>query len=347
MNPHWNTFLLTAGARIEGDRVEDFGNPARELQASDSGDVIADLGHRGLIAVRGPDAGKFLQGQLTNDIDLVVEGHSQLSGYCSPKGRLLALLRIFRRDDALYLQLPRPLLDGTLARLKKYVLMSKVTLEDAGAALIGIGLTGPHAEAILGDLIAAVPAEPDAVGRDGALTVLRLPGRRPRFALYGPPAEMERAWTTLAARATPVGAAAWDRHDILAGIPDVYPATVEEFIPQTVNLELLGGINFKKGCYTGQEIVARLHYRGSVKRRMYLGHADAESVPAPGTPLHATGDDGQAVGHIVSATPAPAGGCDLLAVVATEHSTGNNLYIKDNPEIKLTLQPPAGLPAFS
>ncbi|MCC6209389.1 MAG: folate-binding protein YgfZ [Gammaproteobacteria bacterium] len=346
MNPRWNNFLLEAGARIAGGRVEDFGNPPRELQVSDSGDVLADLGHRGLIGVHGPDAAKFLQGQFTNDINLVDEGHSQLSGYCSPKGRLLALLRVFRRDDAYYLQLPRTLLDATLARLKKYVLMSRVTLEDAGESLIGIGLTGPRAEAILGDLIAPVPGEPDAASRNGALTVLRLPGKRPRFALYGPSGDMEHAWTILAAQAAPVGPDAWDRHDILAGIPDVHPATVDEFIPQTVNLELLGGISFKKGCYTGQEIIARLHYRGSVKRRMHLGHAVSEPAPAPGTPLHVPGDDGQAIGHVVYATLSPAGGCDLLAVVSLEHSQDNNLYIEDNSEATITLRPPEGLPAF-
>ncbi|MCC6302592.1 MAG: folate-binding protein YgfZ [Gammaproteobacteria bacterium] len=347
MNPRWNDFLLEAGARIAGDRVEDFGNPSRELQASASGDVIADLSHRGLIRVHGADAAKFLQGQLTNDIHLVDEDRSQLSGYCSPKGRLLALPRVFRRDDAYYLQLPRDLLEVTLARLKKYVLISKVTLEDAGEALIGLGLAGPRAAAILADLVPHVPAGPDSVRRGGDLSILRLPGGRPRFALYGPVAAMEQAWTALAAHAAPVGAGAWDRYDILAGIPDIRPATIDEFIPQTVNLELLDGINFKKGCYTGQEIIARLHYRGSVKRRMYLGRADVEPAPAPGTPLYAAGGDGQAVGHVVSACPAPAGGSELLAVVAVEHSSDNTLYIKDNPEDLVTLSPPEGLPPFA
>jgi folate-binding protein YgfZ len=345
MNPRWKDFLLEAGATLgEGD-VEHFGNPRRELLVSTTGDIIADLSRRGVIAAHGADAAKFLQGQLTNDIDRVDAAHSQLSGFCSPKGRLLALLRVFRRDDAYCLQLPRALLDATLVRLKKYVLMSKVTLEDAGDALIGVGLAGPRGEEILAHVVSEVPRGADAAVRDHALTVLRLPGVHPRFALYGPVEAMERAWTALAAHAAPVGAAAWDRLDVLAGIPDIHPGTVDEFIPQTVNLELLGGISFKKGCYTGQEIIARLHYRGNVKRRLFLGHCPVEVPPPPGTPLRAAGDDGQAIGHVVTAAPDPAGGCDLLAVIAIEYSESNSLYLNDYPEMKVALRRPDYLPA--
>lgn len=344
MHPRWKNLLLESGAVPDEGGIEHFGNPRRELLVSTAGDVIADLSHRGLIGVHGADAAKFLQGQFTNDINQVDVAHSQLSGYCSPKGRLLALLRVFRRDDAYYLQLPRVLLDATLARLKKYVLISKVTLEDAGAVLIGIGLAGPRSGEILGRLGCEEPLTADAASRGGELTVLRLPGSQPRFALYGPVEAMERSWTALAAHAAPVGAAAWDRLDILAGIPDIHPGTLEEFIPQTVNLELLGGVNFKKGCYTGQEIIARLHYRGSVKRRLYIGHAPAAVPPRPGTPLHAAGDD-QAVGHVVTAAPDPAGGCDLLAVVAIDHAGDSSLYLNDNPEMKVALRRPDYLPA--
>jgi folate-binding protein YgfZ len=345
MQPRWKNFLLEAGAALAGHQVEHFGDPRRELALAATEDVIADLSQRGLIAVAGADAAKFLQGQFTNDIDLVDAGHSQLSGYCSPKGRLLALLRVFRRGDAYYLQLPHALLEPTLARLKKYVLMSKVVMRDAGDELVGLGLAGPRSEEILAQLTGHIPHAADEVSQSGELTVLRLPGTPPRFALYGPVEAAEPAWRTLTACAAPVGAAAWDRLDILAGIPEVYPGTVEEFIPQTVNLELLGGINFKKGCYTGQEIIARLHYRGTVKRRLYLGHTGAGIPPAPGTVLHVAGGDGQAVGHIAAAVPDPAGGCDLLAVVAVEHADSNALYMNDNPEMKVALRPPAYLPA--
>lgn len=345
MNPHWRQFLQESGAVVGDDRVEHFGNPLQELQVSTTGSTITDLSHRGLIRARGADAAKFLQGQFTNDITRVDLAHSQLSGYCNSKGRLIALLRVFQRGDCFYLQLPHPLVATALARLKKYILMSKVTLEDASDELVGVGLAGPRSEEVLRQVAGAMPRGIDEVTQCGEITVIRLPGIQPRFSLHGPVEAMEKTWSALDAQAAPAGADVWTRLDILAGIPDIHPSTAEEFIPQTVNLELLGAISFDKGCYAGQEIIARLHYRGSVKRRMFIGHSAAETLPQPGTPLHATGDNGQAVGHIVAAAPDPDGGCHLLAVVAIEHWTDNTLYLHDNPETRVTLQPPAYLPA--
>ena len=138
MTPTWQNFLHNAGAVIHDGTVDNFGNPSLETQVAVSGEVIADLSHRALIAVCGPDAENFLQGQLTNDVLAVTDAHSQLSAQCSPKGRVLSLFRIFRRNDTLYLALPGSLLHDTLERLRKYVLMSKVTLEpEAGLTQIG------------------------------------------------------------------------------------------------------------------------------------------------------------------------------------------------------------------
>lgn len=342
MHPRWKDFLIERGATFADGAVAHFGNPLQELQVATTGDIIADLSHRGLIRVAGADAAKFLQGQFTNDILQVDAAHSQLSGYCSPKGRLLALMRVFLRGDAFHLELPRPLLAPTLERLKKYVLISKVSLEDASDALAGIGLSGRHSEEMLERIAGAIPRAADETTHYGELTILRLPGLNPRFALYAPVEAMEKIWSDLDALAAPAGTDAWTRLDVLAGLPDIYPATVEEFVPQFVNLELLGGVSFKKGCYTGQEIVARLHYRGSVKHRLFLGHAMTKASPAPGTPLLVAGDD-QAVGQIVLAAPDPEGGCDLQAVVAAEHWQNNTLHLKDDPEAQITLRKPAQL----
>ncbi|MBK9131471.1 MAG: hypothetical protein IPM20_07525 [Gammaproteobacteria bacterium] len=154
---------------------------------------MADLSQRGLIGVHGADARKFLQGQLTNDIDLVVEGCSQLNGCCSPKGRLLALLRVFRRDDSYYLLLPRTLLGDTLARLKKYVMISKVTLEDLGRVA---DRRRPHRPPrrgrFSGTCIGTGPARRGRAGPRRRLTVMRVPGAHARASPYGPPADMER-----------------------------------------------------------------------------------------------------------------------------------------------------------
>ena len=331
MDERWKAFLAEAGGVLH------FGNPSREQRAATAGSVIADLSPLGVFTVSGADAEQFLQGQLTSDVRRVDPGHSQLGGYCTPKGRLLALLRIFRRGDAYQAQLPATLLEPTVARLGKYVMRSKVSLAPAGD-LIGIGLSGPHCERELQALTETVPRAVDEIVQASELTVLRIPGIHPRFMIYGPREAAEKAWARLNVHAAPVGAPAWALLDVLAGVPQVFPETVEEFIPQTVNLDLLGGIAFDKGCYTGQEIVARLHYRGTVKRRMYLARlASGGTAPAPGTPVTAPEAGDQAVGHVVYAAPDPEGGFLLLASLIQEHAARGGLCVQreDGAELEL------------
>jgi folate-binding protein YgfZ len=367
----WLRFLGKAGAVTdEGGRVRHFGDPARELQVATEGDVMADLSHLGLIRAQGPDAGRFLQGQLTNDVLALDPGHSQLAGYCTPKGRLLAVLRLFIRDDSYFLQLPKELLSSTLERLKKYVLTAKVSLSDGSDSLVGIGLAGPHCEAELARVVESVPAAVNEVAHSRGVTVLRTRGPQPRFEIYGPVEVMEKAWSRLSARVAPVGPDAWTLLDVLAGIPSIHASTLDEFVPQMVNLDLLDGISFKKGCYTGQEIVARVHYRGTIKRRMYLAHCTGPA--APGNAIYCTPttrrseeeagrmatpttrrseeeagrmatptrpEEDQAIGEVVSVAPAPEGGYLLLASVMTErrgeplrlHPAGTALNLRDLP----------------
>lgn len=316
MNTEWQSFLEQAEAVIADGRVSHFGDPARELQALDSGNILADVSHTGLIAVRGADAAAFLQGQLTNDIRQVSVQHSQLSAYCSPKGRVLACMRIFMRDDIYYLGLPREILDATLKRLRLFVLRAKVTLDDASDTLIRIGYAGPQTEATLRAVLDAVPAIIDEVRHNRTLTLLRIRGPQPRFEIIGDAADITKLWTALRVFATPAGADVWDLLDIRAGLPSVYATTCDAFVPQMINLQALGGISFTKGCYTGQEIVARMHYLGTLKRRMYLAHITTDTAPQPGNALYASGtEQTQSIGSIVAARPAPQGGFTTLAVV--------------------------------
>ena len=185
-------------------------------------------------------------------------------------------------------------------RLSRYVLRSKVTL--ARADLAGFGLSGPSAARLLNTLGVSTPAAVDEVTHAGELSVLRIAGHHPRFMIFGPHAAIATAWRTLRAEARPVGEAAWALLDIVNGIPHVEPGAVEEFIPQTVNVVLLGAIAFDKGCYTGQEIIARLHYRGTLKRRMYLAHCAADAAPGAGEAIAAPGGNRPSV---TSSTPPP------------------------------------------
>jgi folate-binding protein YgfZ len=339
MSPEWQTFLLNAGATVLDGCVQHFGNPSQEIQVSTTGEVIADLSHRALIAVRGADAEKFLQGQLSNDVLAVTDTLSQLSAQCSPKGRALALFRIFRRGDVLYLALPEILLHATLERLRKYVLMSKLTLEPE-TGLAQIGYAGAKSVHHLRELINPLPDAINAVTQVRDITAIRIHGAHPRFELIGPEAALKTLWTQLDVHAAPVGADAWQLLDILAGLPSLAPQTVDAFVPQMINLDALDGINFKKGCYTGQEIVARTHYLGKLKRRMFLLHCLSDHPPSPATAIYNTAhrsDEG--VGAVVAAQMAPQGGIALLAVLQIEAVTQGELRLGGMDGPLCALQP--------
>ena len=310
VNSEWKTFLDAHGAQRDDGKVIGF----EDLPGGSPG-LLCDLSHLGLLAVAGEDAKAFLQGQVTCDTRELNECCSRYGGLCSPKGRMLASFLAFLRDDVVYLQMPRDTLPTILQRLRMYVLRSKVALEDASDGLVRIGVAGSGAGPALAEAAGALPGDVNAVSRQGELTLIRLPGED-RFEVVGPELAIEALWRTLAARLNPVGAAAWALTEIEAGVPTVYASTAEAFVPQMANLQLVGGVSFTKGCYTGQEIVARMQYLGKLKRRMYRAHLDADRPPAPGDELYAPDSaSGQGTGKIVDAQPSPAGGYEVLAVV--------------------------------
>ena len=318
MNVEWHDFLEQAGAHWDGHQVLCFGQTETELDAALNSDIGCDLSHFGLISAQGTDAEHFLQGQLTSDVRQVTAVHSLLGAHCNPKGRVLASFRLFRREESYFLQLPCTMIAATLSRLRKYVLMSKTTLEDASDALVRIGISGPNAENLLRSALGAVPATVNGVITTDAgslITVIRLPGLQPRFELHGSAPELGAVWNALKPNVTPVGAESWRLLDILAGMPTIYPQTVEAFVPQMINLQQLEGISFQKGCYTGQEIVARTHYLGKLKRRMYLARINSPILPHPGDPLFSPqADASQSPGQLADACHYPGGGAVVLAV---------------------------------
>ncbi len=337
MHSDWQAFLEEQGARLDGATVTGFGDAAAERQAAASGTVIADLSHYGLISATGEEARDFLQNQFGNDVNAVSDSEAQLSSYSNAKGRMLAIFHLFLRDGAYYLVLPADILDATLKRLRMFVLRSQVTLEDASDSLARFGLAGERAPELLQEVLDGRPERNWQVLQRDGLTVIRLPGDRPRFEIHGPAEKAIALWRRLARQATPVGADAWTWLNIRAGLPDLHPETVEAFVPQMANLEALDAISFKKGCYPGQEVVARMHYLGKLKRRMYLAHADTDSPPAPGTAIFAKGEE-QATGKVVIASRAPDGGTDLLMVIRIE-SEDRPLHLASADGPPLTLQP--------
>ena len=330
MKHEWKDFLQNAGAEFEDDCVATFGNPERERRIAHTGDLFCDLSHFGIIAAYGEDVVEFLQSQFTNDINEIDETHSQLSALCSPKGRMLCNFRIFRRENTYYLVLPYELLEAALSRLRMFVLRSRVTLEDASDALMGIGASGNKMIEHLGDIAGKLPENIDDAIDYKDYTIIRVAGVVPRFEIYGLLDPMKKLWQALDVHATPVGANVWELLNIQAGIPVITAGSIDAYVPQMANMQLINGVSFSKGCYPGQEIVARMHYLGKLKRRMYRIGFDAPEAPATGTPLVTeTSTESQDIGTILSAQQNPDGHYDALAVIQTSDAENSELRLGD------------------
>jgi folate-binding protein YgfZ len=293
-----------------------FGDPAAEAAAALRGTVLSPLTHLGLIRASGAEAESFLQNQLSNDVRQLAPGRAQLSSYNSPKGRVLDLFAL-RRDreaqgDVFVLETRRDTLPASLKRLRMFVLRSKVVLEDGSDAGFALGLAGADAAALIEQTGLPLPAQDwEHMNSADGVTVMRRPGAR--YSLHGTPAQLEALWPKLAVQARPVGSAAWRLLDVLAGLPAIRPETADHFVAQMLNLDQLGAISFSKGCYPGQEIVARMHYLGNLKRRMFLCRTSAAGAQ-PGADVYAEGSE-SAAGEVVHAAPHPDGGTALLAVL--------------------------------
>ena len=341
MSDNWKKFLTQQGAVYDDDGVRHFGNPAAELRAAQDGNVLVDLSHLALVRVSGPDAKAFLDAQLTNDLDSVDSNRSRIAAWCSAKGRVLVVVRVLRQADSYLLQFPAPLRDDVIKRMRMYVLRSKVKLENVSDDFVRMGIAGPDAASLIGDITGIALEDKDAYLTTATFTVMRLPGIVPRFEFLASPMEARAIWEGLRQRAVPAGSGVWTWHDVMAGIPTVFPQTSDAFVPQTINLDLIDGISFNKGCYPGQEIVARVHYRGRLKERMFRARVDAAEMPHPGEPIYAPDLPGQATGNVVTAGPSLGGGFDLLAVIHLSSARTGALHLKqpDGPPLKIQSLP--------
>lgn len=325
----WHDFLLTQGASLKDGEIEHFGQPQAELQAASQQTVLADLSHLGLLELEGADTVTFLQGQVTNDVKKLNGSNSHYSGYCTPKGRLLALFLAFAHNDHVHLQFDRRLLEPIAKRLRMYVLRSKVTIKDVSDTIQRFGLAGPDAAALLQQHFAQIPQSAHELVSLENGAIIRLPDAgTPRYEIFVPAENAVELWSNLATTAKAVGKPVWDWLEIQAGIPEIVPATQEAFVPQMVNLDALEGINFKKGCYTGQEIVARTHYLGKVKRRTQLAHINSTEQPAAGAGL--VNAEGAEAGQIVRSAASPNGGFDVLAEIRLESLEAGDVFWNQN-----------------
>jgi folate-binding protein YgfZ len=307
------------------------GPDAEALLAARQSAIVADLALCSVLAIDGPDAAAFLQGQLSNDVAALTPERCQYTSYNSPKGRVLANLVLWQAaPQAFRALLPAELADGVARRLRMYVLRSKVTIAELGDAAGLTGVGGPAAETVLVQALGVAPALFGVAEVDGA-TLLSLPG--PRYVVIAPNARSEELRGRLARHARPATPAVWRWLTIDAGVPVVTAATQEQFVLQALNWEVLGGVSFHKGCYPGQEIVARTRYLGRLKERLYALHTAGPATPGARIFGSVFGD--QACGTVVNAAPAPEGGTTLLAVVQIAAADARDLRLDavDGPRL--------------
>ena len=318
MLPDWNDFLAQCGLTAAGD----FGDAAAELAAARDATVLVPLGDLGLIRAGGADAADFLHNLLTNDVKHLGRDEVRLAGLCSAKGRLQATFNIWQEGGDFVLALSADLLPGILKKLKLYVLRSKIVLADASGDRALLGLAGNQAAAALEE-IGAAPCKPMQLAAfPGGVAVCL---GNDRYLLSVAPGQARDIWSRLSTKARPAGLDAWHWLEVASGVPRVMLATHETFVPQMVNLELVGGVSFTKGCYPGQEIVARAQYLGKVKRRMY--RARLANAAAAGERLYSTLGEDSHCGDLVQVAPSPAGGFECLAVLQSTAAAAGPVHV--------------------
>lgn len=310
-NSGWQTFLETQGAQIGDGVTQYFGDVNAEIICARDNTVLCDLSQYGILKVSGEDSQSFLQNLCSNDIKAINPNLAQLNSLNTAKGRVLATFLIWQNGIDYFLQLPYGLLASIQKKLSMYVLRSKVKVEDVSSQIVCLGISGKEAEALLKNLLDLPQNSNLAVAQNAATSIIHI-GQK-RFQINTTPELAIELWKQLSTHARKVGSPCWDWLNIRDGVPVILPPTQEQFVLQMLNLDILNGVNFKKGCYPGQEIVARMHYLGKLKQRTFIAHVESEFAPQPNDPLFSDDFAGQSSGNIVNATLAPNGGYDVLA----------------------------------
>lgn len=292
----------------------------------------AKLNHLGVIRAQGEDAAKFLQGQLTNDFVLLGVNESRLAAYCSPKGRMLASFIGFKKsNDEILLVCNLDILPQTMKRLSMFVMRAKLKLSDASSEFDIYGLLGNAVDTKIA---------PEAINKldtgqfdTKTLIKLRPALSRNRALLLAPAGSTAPAGET-------INNELWQWTDVMAGIAHISTPIVEAFVPQMLNYESVEGVNFKKGCYPGQEVVARSQFRGTLKRRAYLAQMDdANAQPAVGQEVFHSNDAEQACGTVAQVAANPNGGITAIVSMQITASESGSLTLGSPTGAALRLLP--------
>ena len=291
--------------------------------------VLCPLDHLSCYEISGKDAKDFLQGQLTNDIAQISSTQAQLSSYCTPKGRMLAIFYICQWQDKYLILLRKDIAESVIKRLQMFVLRSKVEINQLPSLEQSIvGLSGEDLSHHINTLNLQLPANDYEVFNTKHSLCIKIPGVIPRYILLGDDTFSESTNSLDQNNLYVFTKNYWQWLDVMSGIPTVTELTQEAFVPQMTNMELINGVSFSKGCYPGQEVVARLHYLGNASRRMYRIETTSSSEINSGDDIYSIdGKSNQSIGNIVSAIKQGTNEYVGLAVLRIEAAQQNQLAV--------------------
>ncbi len=330
----WINYLSSQGATIRDGDVTGFTTDRKQET------LLIPLLNQGVLAVEGDKAKAFLQGQVTCDVEQLRPELSLPGAQCNPKGRMLCSFQLAEKQaDKLILLMAADLVTSTAESLQKYAVFFQTTLTDSTVEYAIIGVVGPEAEQVVATAFSIEPQnlqqEINAVQQAAEGMAIKLADQC--FLLLIDIEQAKNLWSTLSEQARPAAIADWQKQQIKLGLGQVRLATREMFIPQMLNLQVIGAISFRKGCYTGQEVVARMKYLGKLKRRMYRLELATDALPADGCECKLS-TDGQSIGNIVNAVQTEAEKVEALAVLTAEAAASEHLII-DSQQIQCRLLP--------
>ncbi|MCW8885191.1 MAG: folate-binding protein [Motiliproteus sp.] len=325
----WIDFLQSQGATVSGSDVE-------FSTADDNSNIqLMPLADYSLLAMKGPDTETFLQGQLSCDMGQLSEQQSILGSNCSPKGNVISVFRLLMLEPhSLFLRLPKSISEPALANLNKYIVFSKAELNDVKEEYVGLGVSGADSEQLISKQFDNCPEKDgQQLVKDGSILV-RVPGSTPRFELWCPRDQAETLWQQLVETATATSSSEWRRQEIAAGLAVLDAESVEQYLPQMLNLQAVEGVSFDKGCYIGQEVITRLQFRGKLKKSLYRAQVNGSVQPQPGMSLHTENRKG--VGKVLAAA-ANGDGYEIQAVIGKKSADSDQLFLdqQDGPTVEL------------
>ena len=335
MNNDWKDFLLQNGAKQDDNGLFVFNEIFADNNHANNSTIICDLSHFSTVVIAGEDAAGFMQGQFTNNVDNVNENNSQISGFCNNKGRMIANFHLFQHQQNYFISIKSDLVERSIAHLQNYIMRAQVAIQDISEQIIHIGISGEHAESLLSPFIDNVNSTADSISHNENYIALRVAGTTPRYEIFCSAEHAKTLWQTAtdkssAVKANAVNSSSWDYLNIENGLPFIDSNTSEQFVPQMANMGLINGISFEKGCYTGQEIVARTHYLGKQKRRTYRIKIKTDKAPKAGEQMATdTSTENQYTGTLITVQQTAENEYEALAVIQIKSAEQEKLKLKD------------------